>query len=1270
MKKNSSSKSTILPQITIISAMVCTRSLTDAIQEIQDELGVCFTVKILFLNALNSGEIPKEVFIQDIYNTKIMLIDIRGHNPAVEILLNTYREMESTSPDQFKKTVIISLVGGNQELRCMTKLGSFEAKKIPSKSSSELNFDEIPDLTEFVKKGIRIGQKLAKIGKKIPIGIMRHIRNWTMAMDYWVYGYSGIPKNHKNLFLMLLKEYLHIKTPKLIPPLKIPPFGIFDPVLNQFCKSLNEYEDLNPLDPEKQTIGIFYYGGLYFEQTLPIIKAFMHRLKDYNLIPLYSEVLDNLQAQQEFFFKDGAPIISAVINLQYFQINGGPFGGNNSETLNLYKKFNVPQFNPVINFDMNYSDYLASQEGMSPINQVIAVTMPELDGRIEMMTVGCMEDLGFSDNIQASVLDIHPIDETIELYCQRIQKWLNLRIKPNHEKKIALIVYDYPPGESTLGNASYLDVSKSVSNILTAFQKEGYIVQDVPENFSLSEILLDAQAVNDPKHTNHDNFKGIRIASADYLQLYSNFAKEMQQKIEKVWGPPPGSIMINNNELLIPILEFGNVFICLQPARGNYLNIDSNNDNNNISEDYHDSALPPPHQYIAFYRYLEDIIDVDAIVHVGTHGTLEFLPGKECVGHKNDFNINLLGCIPNLYLYHISNTSESSIAKRRSNAVIISHATPALTISELYAKYEQLEFLLTEYNSNSQITNDNRDSTESNSELVNQIQNLAAELDLKYENFTSLENILYRLKISVVPNGLHIFGQPYNLQEVKDLLLAMLLHSPAVPQNVLQTFHDLGLTDEERVAKIKPIIEEILNSGNLTTVNHNNISAENLEEIFSWIQDLNNRLTMDLELSQLIHSLEGGYILPGLGGDPIRTPEIFPTGRNSFGFDPRLIPSTTACERGKKIALSLLDNYYRENSAYPETVSVVLWAFETMKTGGETVGQIFEYLGVRAVKSKSVWTTELELIPLQELGHPRINVLTTICGIFRDTLPSIMELVNKAVELVGGLEESLQDNYIRKSNVELSRQGVSYPTARVFGPPPGKYNTNLTDIISKSAWETEKDLASDYLQNMGYAYFSQQIRNVPVAAHDSFKETIRHLDLISQVRDSSEYQVTDLDHYYEFTGGLASSYQSLTGKSSQIYIADTSSVEISINTIDKSVQEGVITRNLNPKWINGMLSHKYHGGQKVSERVENLLGLAATTHSVENWIWDRNFETYIADEKIRKKMIENNRYATMDMIETLIEAERREYWSTSEENINQLKKIYLELESWVEIHYQ
>ncbi len=878
------------------------------------------------------------------------------------------------------------------------------------------------------------------------------------------------------------------------------------------------------------------------------------------------------------------------------------------------------------------------------------------------MTVGCMQNLGYSEEICSDVLEVASISHHIDFIVERVKKWLNLRIKENSEKKIAIIIYNYPPSEDKIGNAAYLDVSESVRNLISVLIQEGYNFENIPENKNLADLFIESGTLNNSKYINVNNFKGILWSNNEYSNYFNQLPENLHKEIVDYWGEVPGKINVTNDHFKLPILQFKNLYIALQPARS-MVSGDPN--------DYHDKNLPPHHQYLAFYRYLEKILNIDAMIHFGTHGTVEFQPGKQTSGGPDDFCLNLIGTIPNLYYYHITNTSESAIAKRRGNAVIINHAGPTFKNSDLYQELANLESLISEYQNESVLSSRELIEpviTERIRDLEHDISELAKNLNFEYSSIDELDDLLYRYKTSVIPMGLHVLGRNYTIEEKKDLILQILLNSGEIPDDLKDVLLKFEQQEKQKSnileEYLKEIVEGLYGSRNITKPYE--ISEEEHLILINWVKNFLFNIDNSMEMENLIQGLEGGYIEPGLGGDPIRSPHIFPTGRNSYGFDPRLIPSSTAFKRGGIIAERLIGNYKKEYGIFPETTSVVLWAFETMKTGGETIGQIFNYLGVRPIKNRSVWTTELEVIPLEEMKHPRINVIVTICGIFRDTFPYILNLLNDAVELVENLDEPLNKNFIKKSVSELRKKGLEHPEARIYGPAPGKYNTNLTDIVSAGVWEVEKELVDDYINCMSFAYMkNQKIKKIS----DTFIENVSKINIMSQVRDSSEYHVTDLDHYFEFTGGMARVFKEISGTQANVYIADTTTKDIRVDSLEHSIKEGAVTRSLNPRWIKAMLTHKYHGGQKVAERVENILGFAATTDSVDKWIWNKSYDQYIENEEIRTALIENNRFAMMDIVKNMLQAEKRGYWDATEKQLDNLKKLYLNLENWIETTY-
>ncbi|MEX2752800.1 MAG: cobaltochelatase subunit CobN [Candidatus Freyarchaeota archaeon] len=449
--------------------------------------------------------------------------------------------------------------------------------------------------------------------------------------------------------------------------------------------------------------------------------------------------------------------------------------------------------------------------------------------------------------------------------------------------------------------------------------------------------------------------------------------------------------------------------------------------------------------------------------------------------------------------------------------------------------------------------------------------------------------------------------------------------------------------------------------------------AADLGKTLSYGLEIVSHLEESREMDSLIQALNGNYVFPNLGGDPIRTPEVLPTGSNTYQFDPRLIPSDVAYERGVEIAEKTLKQYYDKNGKYPESVAVVLWGFETVKTRGETVGQILGYLGVRIVREKSIWFPKLKLIPLEELGRPRIDVVVNMCGFFRDMFPDTMKLLDEAFNMVASLDEEENKNYVKKHSEALYRELVRefsdekmvkrLSNARIFGPRSGEYGTRLTRLIETSNWESESQVAEAYIASMNNVY-AENIHGEQ--ADKIYRKILSNVELVSQVRDTHEYEVTDLDHYYEFFGGLSKAVEDVRGEKPEMLISDTTREQIKTETVDRAIQRGVRTRLLNPKWINGMLKHQYHGGQKIADRVEYLLGFAATTNKVENWIWSKVAEDYVFNEEMRKRLQENNKWALHEMMGRLLEANQRGYWQATQEELDKLRQLYLELEGELE----
>jgi len=415
------------------------------------------------------------------------------------------------------------------------------------------------------------------------------------------------------------------------------------------------------------------------------------------------------------------------------------------------------------------------------------------------------------------------------------------------------------------------------------------------------------------------------------------------------------------------------------------------------------------------------------------------------------------------------------------------------------------------------------------------------------------------------------------------------------------------------------------------------------------------------ESRSLLRALEGRYILPARAGDPVRDPDVYPAGRAMYAFDPRLIPTVSAELRGRAAAQRLIAHYRLRKNAYPETVAVVLWGFETMKTGGDTIASILALLGVRIRHRKSLWIKDLEVVPLAELGRPRIDVLVNMCGIFRDTFGTHIDLLNRAFAMVAALHEPAEDNFIKKHCADAP-PGDAAALPRIFGPSPAEYASELPALIESSRWESEQELADHFTRSMSYAYTGSGAQHNAAA----LMTLLRSVDLVTQERDTTEYDITDLDHYYEFLGGLSRSVQARKNEQAEIAVVDQTGDDPEVSDLQTALERATRSRTLNPRWIEGMLAHDFHGAKKIKDRVEYLLGFAATTGSVQNWVFDAVADRFMFDEAMRAKLQENNPYATRKIAEILIETQSRGYWQADTDRLKKLRNMLIDMEGYIE----
>ena len=1226
--------------------------LLDAVKRVNEVVGGILDFRFYNTYDVDEGLVDIGKFVEDLRSSQVVLLDVRGGDRVSEIV------REELTP--LKNTVIV-LVGGSPEIINLTRLGSFSFK-----SFTELK--EKPLLGKLFRKSrmdygaiLRMRERFEELGSKMPIGLLKHARNYSLLLKYYD---TPSMENYYAMLLLLLKEYCKVRVDVEIPePVVLPSMGIKDFKTDEIFTDIRQYlQNYNFRDRPK--VGILFYGGHHYDQSYPAAMLLAEKIESYGLgvIPVFCSDLRYYLAIEKYFFADGEPLIEALIDVLWFRLAGGPIGGDHNITRRVLSELDVPLLHGIHLSSRTVEEWLDSKQGIAPVEIVTTVILPELDGRNEPIVTHAVRKKAVNGAI---IEEYVAIEDRVERLAQRAIKWVNLREKSNDQKKVAIILYDYPPGEENIGKSAYLDVFESLSRLLKALREEGYAVTITPSGEELRDLFISKGIVNSGKWIQtRSRLEGmLKVPIDKYVEWLGEMPERAVRRILDEWGPPPGEINVQGDSLLIPGFILGNIFIGLQPPRGMH---------EDPSKIYHDKDLPPHHQYVAFYKWISNEFHADAIIHLGTHGTLEFLPGKEVGLSSECFPDVLIADIPNIYVYHAVNPSESSIAKRRSYAVIINHASPPVMVSDLHGDFQEIERLIIEYFDAQQYGREA-------SEIAERILNKAS----KYGLGSSVEEVYDRIeeyKRSLIPKGLHVLGDRLSMEDAIQYLASLarydrgdilslhrlILESEGLDYlEVLEKPHmrdSSGRTHAEILSEteevVKGILREYITEGSVPRLKAQNEVLKTLE----FLKDIYERIMRSDEIGSVLKALEGRFIEPGPGGDFVRTPEVYPTGRNMYQLDPTNLPTEVAMERGKRIADEYLESFYKKHGRYPRTISVVLWAFETMKTGGETLAAIFHLLGVRPVW-KSIYVRELEVIPLSELKRPRIDVVVTICGIFRDTFYNIVELLDRAFRTVAELEEPDDMNFVRANVKRMSDLYGENAKFRIFGPPEGQYATSLTALIESSQWRSEAELVNAYIESMKFAYGE---RARCVESKGLIDSLFSNVELVTQVRDTVDYEITDLDHYYEFLGGLTKTVESRSGQRPMVLVADTTREIIKVEEAREAVRRGIVTRTINPKWLDSMIERGHNGVAKIADRVEYMIGLSATLGGIEDWMWESVAENIVFNSERAEKMKNTNIWAFQKIIGRLLEASKRGYWKASREMIEKLEDEYLRIEGILE----
>jgi len=1097
------------------------------------------------------------------------------------------------------------------------------------------------------------------------------------------YVFYGGSDNISNMLRYVGKEILGLDY-QYSPPEKQLWQGIYHPDADNPFESVDEY--LTWYKPHrKHCVGILFFRTYWANDDLNVVNALIRELeKSFDVIPAFCFGMGDREigAKSSVDMVEETFIgrVDALINLQSIFHSEG-----SDSSRDVLKRFDVPVFHPLTLYHTTEEEWLANSQGMRSMEVGWSVAMPEFEGVIETLILGVAK----TDQLDGSPFERHePVEDRLKKIVNRVGKWIDLNYKPPSERKVAFILHNSPCAsvEANVGAASHLDSLESLARILTCMTEAGYTVGDPPKDRDdLIRNILDHKAISEFRWTTVNEIvtKGGSLALVskdDYGNWFETLPIDVQSRTCEAWGRPPGeekdgvpAAMVYDGKIVVTGIRYGNMVVCVQPKRG----CAGSRCDGRVCKILHDPLVPPPHQYLATYRYLEEEFGADVIVHVGTHGNLEFLPGKSVALSSSCYPDIVIGNVPHLYIYNSDNSPEGTIAKRRSYATLVDHMQTVMTESGLYGELKELEDKIAEYNRT-------RDSEKARAHAVEHLilnllktTNLYDEMKLEQllEDGASFESILEiaHEKISEIyntqiPDGMHIFGEvPQDERKVE--LINSILKFDSELRKFVSSLTNLNPASVGDFVEIDAFSKEFISAflaGEDGLRAAERILGSKLvnrdETLISFMRDkvfdLSSKMESSDEMGGLFHGFGGGYIVPGPSGLITRgKPEVLPTGRNFFSLDPTRVPTEAAWGVGCKLADGLILKYKGEHGRIPENVAMYWMSGDIMWADGEQLAQMMYLIGVEPIwKGGSV--RGYRVLSLEELGRPRIDLTIRVSEITRDCFYNCIEFLDQAIREVASLNEPPEQNYLRKRTVE-NGEGP-----RIFASPPGTYGNGVKLAVYASAWEGEKDLSDVFIYWNGYAYgkgvFGEE-------SHDRLISQLKSVDLTFNKTVTDEYDLLGCCCYFGTHGGLTTAAREISKKDVSAYYGDTRDLDrVAIRSLADEVRRVVRTKLLNPKWIEGMKRHGYKGAGDISKRVGRVYGWEATTQEVDDWIFDDIAKTFILDDEMRKFFEENNPWALEEMGRRLLEAHQRGLWKADEMVIDELKDAYLEMEGWLE----
>ena len=1122
----------------------------------------------------------------------------------------------------------------------------------------------------------------------------------------------GGPANTKSFVLWACKTLGGVQVD--VPPLQYPPTeGFYHPSLPGV---IDLQSHLHRLDPGKPTAGILLHQYYYVRENLVAIDALIAAVeaKGMNALAFFLVTSPNpttgsigiRRFVDENLIMEGRAIIDVlVMTMGFSQISlSDPNDGTKMDPVyNFFSDLNVPVLQ-TMSMIRSYDAWYNDNEGLSAMEISSMVIWPEFDAQIIAIPLSTTGEHGEKKNRAM------PIPRRPERIADMALRWAELKQTPVKNRKVAILLYQYTGELEGLGDAGGLDTPVSVIRILQRLKADGYTVGDIPETGNdLIHEMIDG-LTNDTRYLSDDQVKeraAGRVSAVQYRQWFDRLPEKNRKKIAEDWGEVPGTLFESGGELFMPGILKGNIFIGIQPPRGLFEKVESL---------IHSTDMVMPHHYVAYYRWMKNVFGAHVVVHMGTHGTLEWLPGKGNAMSEECYPDLVFEDMPHVSPYIINDPGEMVEVKRRSWAAVIDHLPPAMMRAEGYGDLAQLDSILQEY-----LRAKEGRETQKMGELAGEIhgivlaRNLTNDLNLPADatpevvaaNAERLYDYLCEVRDAIIKDGLHIFGSPPPGERYREMLYALTRlengKNPSMRESVAAalslSLRDLmadpsgwcgehGMTNGALVDQIddrsRKLIETMDESGYdrektlaAIRVEYGN-NAASLEACALFIcNDLKGRLdrTTD-EIANMAKGLNAEYIPPGPSGDPTRgNAHLLPTGRNAYSIDPASIPTRAAWQTGKTLADQMIERYIQEKGEYPQRVGIVVWATDTMRTGGDDIAYLFWLMGLRPVWSdRGGAVTGLEVIPAQELGRPRIDVTLRISGLFRDTFPGLVHMIDEGVEMIAGLDESEDVNFLaahlKQDLLEKMKAGMPGHEARdqalirIFGDPPGNHGCGVGEVVHASAWKNRKDIADVYTTWGAHAY-GRKFRGEKVP--ELFRQQFARLDATVKNRVSREFDILDVDDDYQIVGGMNACVKAYGNKDTVCVIGEASDPKnIRTRLLDEEIRFVFRSRILNPRWIEGLKPHGFRGVQEIMNTIEYTFGWDVTSDAVDDWEYQACAEHFLFNEENRQWIEENNPYALHSMAGRLLEANERGFWNTDDETIRKLQEIYLETEDYYE----